>query len=213
MAKSYNQKAKILILQQMLLGTDEEHKIGMQEIIDKLASYGIRAERKSIYDDVAALKDFGYDIRLQRGRAGGYYLKDAPAEITGASQKLQAAEAPAENEGTEAGEEKAEQNTRVVTQVEYRWCVSEKEIKKDDSKNVRLLCAKEREQDVRSYFGEYGEYKEKEPGMITVTLPAVSGPEFFGWLTAMGTDVHLVKPRKTVTAYRDYLKTLVKEYK
>ncbi len=58
MAKSHNQKAKILVLEHLLAGS-----IGidtMQEILDKLAEYGITAERKSIYDDVEALRSFGY---------------------------------------------------------------------------------------------------------------------------------------------------------
>ena len=38
-------------------------------------------------------------------------------------------------------------------------------------------------------------------------------PELFGWLTAMGRQVKLVKPKKVVSAYRDYLKSMIKEYK
>ena len=36
--------------------------------------HGIRAERKSIYDDVEVLREFGMDIRYTRERPGGYYL-------------------------------------------------------------------------------------------------------------------------------------------
>ncbi len=38
-------------------------------------------------------------------------------------------------------------------------------------------------------------------------------PEFYGWLTGMGKDVILMKPKKSVQAYRDYLKGILKEYK
>lgn len=48
----------------------------MQEILDKLAGCGINAERKSIYDDLDALRDFGLDVKYKRGRPGGYYLPD-----------------------------------------------------------------------------------------------------------------------------------------
>ena len=39
------------------------------------------------------------------------------------------------------------------------------------------------------------------------------GPKFYGWLAMMGKDVHILKPKKAAASYRDYLKTLAKEYK
>ena len=74
MAKSHNQKIKILILEEILRDTDAAKVVTMQEILDRLGQYGISAERKSIYDDMEALRDFGYDIQYKRGRTGGYYL-------------------------------------------------------------------------------------------------------------------------------------------
>ena len=76
MAKSHNQKAKILILEHLLAGTSRDRVVTMQEILDKLAEYEITAERKSIYDDLEALREFGLDIEFKRGRPGGYYLKN-----------------------------------------------------------------------------------------------------------------------------------------
>ena len=52
MAKSNNQKAKILYLEKMLRETGEHRVISMQKILENLEKQGIRAERKSIYDDV-----------------------------------------------------------------------------------------------------------------------------------------------------------------
>lgn len=74
MAKSNNQKAKILYLEKMLRETGEHHAISMQTILANLMEHGIRAERKSIYDDVEVLREFGMDIRYTRERPGGYYL-------------------------------------------------------------------------------------------------------------------------------------------
>ena len=62
MAKSNNQKAKILYLEKMLRETGEHHAISMQTILANLMEHGIRAERKSIYDDVEVLREFGMDI-------------------------------------------------------------------------------------------------------------------------------------------------------
>lgn len=47
--------------------------------------------------------------------------------------------------------------------------------------------------------------------MVTVQLPENS--KFYGWLTGMGGDVRILKPKKSALAYRDYLKSLAKEYK
>lgn len=55
MAKSRNQKGKILVIEHLLQGTGESRIVTMQEILDKLLEYGITAERKSIYDDIEAL--------------------------------------------------------------------------------------------------------------------------------------------------------------
>ena len=74
MAKSRNQKGKILVIEHLLQGTGESRIVTMQEILDKLLEYGITAERKSIYDDIEALQEFGLDVQYKRGRPGGYYL-------------------------------------------------------------------------------------------------------------------------------------------
>lgn len=51
MAKSSNQTLKLLYLQNFLLQkTDDEHGVTTSEIIAELKRYGIRAERKTIYD-------------------------------------------------------------------------------------------------------------------------------------------------------------------
>ena len=92
------------------------------------------------------------------------------------------------------------------------WRLSRKEIC-DSDRNMKLLCSQARKREIREYFGEMAEYKVKTEGYLTVTVPRIQGPEFFGWLTVMGKDVRIVKPRKTAAAYRDYLKILAREYK
>lgn len=67
MARSEHQKLKLLYLYQMLLHeTDETHGLTIPEMIDRLAALGVSAERKSIYDDLAALETFGCDILAAR---------------------------------------------------------------------------------------------------------------------------------------------------
>lgn len=82
MAKSYNQKLKILYILQMLMEkTDEYHCLSTKEIIEELERHDIRAERKSIYDDIAALQDFGVDILRDNAKPGGYYIASRQFEL------------------------------------------------------------------------------------------------------------------------------------
>lgn len=81
MTKNMNQKRKLLFIRQILeRETDEEHGITMAELIERLASVGIKAERKSVYDDIECLCEFGMDIRLSRGTRFEYYLARRPFE-------------------------------------------------------------------------------------------------------------------------------------
>ena len=63
MAKSSNQKLKLLYIMRFLLNkSDEEHPVSIADIIAELSRYGISAERKSLYDDIEALTVYGLDI-------------------------------------------------------------------------------------------------------------------------------------------------------
>lgn len=83
MARSSNQKMKLLYLLKILTEqSDEEHCLSAQALIEALAAYDVKAERKSIYDDIAQLIDFGYDIVLVKAKnGGGYYLAGREFEL------------------------------------------------------------------------------------------------------------------------------------
>ena len=75
MAKSPNQKLKLLYLYQILLQrTDEEHPITVPQLIGELDLRGIRAERKSVYDDLEALRLFGLYVQSRKGRSPGWFV-------------------------------------------------------------------------------------------------------------------------------------------
>ena len=75
MAKSSNQKTKLLHLYQLLLRqTDEDHPITVAQMIEALEQYGIKAERKSIYDDMEALRTFGLDVQSRKGKNPGWFV-------------------------------------------------------------------------------------------------------------------------------------------
>lgn len=82
MAKNSRQKLKILYIMQMLMeNTDEEHAMSTQEIIASLERQGISAERKSIYDDIEMLRQFGVDILSRRSAPKGYYVVSRDFEL------------------------------------------------------------------------------------------------------------------------------------
>lgn len=76
MAGASKQKQKLLIMEQLFRQrTDENHAITGNRLIDILGSMGIKAERKTIYDDIATLRDAGLDIRTTKiGHSNAYYL-------------------------------------------------------------------------------------------------------------------------------------------
>ena len=75
MAKSANQKVKLLRLYEVLLRqSDEEHPISVPELIGALARWDIKAERKSVYDDLDALAELGVDIQSRKGRNAGWFI-------------------------------------------------------------------------------------------------------------------------------------------
>lgn len=61
--------------------SDEEHPINAIEIANRLEDMGISAERKSVYNDIELLIDYGYDICKTRLPRTGYFLASRDFEI------------------------------------------------------------------------------------------------------------------------------------
>ena len=83
MARDSSQKLKLLyVMQYLLKNSDEAHPVTVNQIISFLGELGIPAERKSIYDDVEALKKFGLDIiQVKDGNFYGYYVGSREFEL------------------------------------------------------------------------------------------------------------------------------------
>ena len=83
MPKGTNQKFKLYRLAQIMLeNTDEEHYITMPEIIDALGTYGVTADRKSIYADLRDLEILGIDVEGEPvGNRYHYHVVDRPFEL------------------------------------------------------------------------------------------------------------------------------------
>jgi predicted DNA-binding transcriptional regulator YafY len=69
-------------MQFLLQETDADHPAPTGKIVEYLSSQGIQAERKSIYDDIEALRLFGLDIEQNESkRSGGYFVASRNFEL------------------------------------------------------------------------------------------------------------------------------------
>ena len=74
MPKGTNQKLKLYYLSRIMLEkTDDEHMITMPEILESLKAYDVTADRKSIYDDLEALRVLGIDVVGEKVGRNYYY--------------------------------------------------------------------------------------------------------------------------------------------
>ena len=82
MSRGKNQKLKLLYLKQFFEEmTDEDHPATMPDILAYLEKHDVQAERKSIYDDLYSLADFGMDVRKdERGKS--YQWLDRTFELS-----------------------------------------------------------------------------------------------------------------------------------
>lgn len=83
MPRSSFQKLKIIYTMEYLLkNSDEEHPVSTSQIIAYLKSHDITAERKTVYSDIDALRDYGLDIiQVSEGNNHGYYVASRDFEL------------------------------------------------------------------------------------------------------------------------------------
>ena len=82
MPRSTNQKLKLLCLCKILWErTDEDHPMTVPELIQALEEWDIKAERKSIYDDMEALRVFGLDVQNRKGKDPGWFLGERSFQL------------------------------------------------------------------------------------------------------------------------------------
>ena len=83
MPKSDNQKLKIFYILDYLQQNSHEGKpVKTAELISMLdRSHNISCDRKTVYSDIAALKDYGIDIVSVPGKSGGYYVASRNFEL------------------------------------------------------------------------------------------------------------------------------------
>ncbi len=76
MAKHSGQKLRLLYLYRIMSEqTDSSHRLTLAQISHELAKYGIYAERKTLYDDIEALRLYGLEIEVRRGKDVRYFVR------------------------------------------------------------------------------------------------------------------------------------------
>lgn len=79
--KYEHQKFKLLLIRDWLDETDELHPLTVADLVERLTKEGIKAERKSVTDDLLTLSEYGLDIEtVAVGKKKGYYLASRPFE-------------------------------------------------------------------------------------------------------------------------------------
>ena len=80
--KSMRQKMKLLYLIDIFSReSDDEHVLSINDLIRRLDSLGIKSERKSIYNDIDCLREYGVDIERRDGKNGGYFIAERDFEL------------------------------------------------------------------------------------------------------------------------------------
>ena len=82
MSNRADQKIRLLALYELLQSkTDETHSITTQEIIERLAERGITVGRQTLYNDIAVLNEYGYEVIQERSRSNEYYVVSRKFEL------------------------------------------------------------------------------------------------------------------------------------
>ncbi len=224
MAKAFNQKLKILYLMQMLMqNTDSEHVLNMQQIISALDEKGIKAERKSIYDDLEALRQFGVQVRFKKSNPSGYYIETRPFDLSEVQMLVKAVRNlnNADRDAAAALIEKM-QILLSVYQAEKMDCAealpeieAAREVEQDSERKeeIQILFKEKHIETVKKQFGSNINIKMHKEGICKVKVMTVADEQLYGWLSSFGLGIKVVKPKNVAEDYRIYLKKLLKQYK
>ena len=78
MSYSGEKKVKLLALWEMLSqDSDRLHPLGTNEIIERLEAKNIPCDRRTLVQDINALREYGYEVLEEKvGKQNGYYMDD-----------------------------------------------------------------------------------------------------------------------------------------
>ena len=83
MGKEAFSKIKLLKIWEILKqDSDENNPLTTNQIIDKLAASGIVCDRRTLYQDIAALNSYGYEVVCRKGQHSNcYYVLDRNFDV------------------------------------------------------------------------------------------------------------------------------------
>ncbi len=82
MAVASSKLKTLYIMKELMEKSDEEHVLSAEDLNKGLLTYGLSADRKTIYSDIETLQAFGLDIVQVRGGAKpGYYIGTRDFEL------------------------------------------------------------------------------------------------------------------------------------
>ena len=61
--------------------TDEENPMGTETLRKKIAEFGFHCDRRTLYDDIRVLNEFGYEILCRRSSSNEYYVVERTFDI------------------------------------------------------------------------------------------------------------------------------------
>lgn len=144
MSRRSNQKLKILYLSRILLEqTGEHHGMTLTEISNELSKYGIESGRKSLYDDMEALRFYGFDVCSKRDRYIRYYIKDRTfglADLKLLADMIKASKALTDKNKSEIFKKVREQGVAFDSDALCTGCYAVSAFSEDTYKNIELIC-------------------------------------------------------------------------
>lgn len=83
MGKENFSKIKLLKIWEILKQeSDEDHPLSTGELLARLEKNGVVCDRKTLYQDIAALNSFGYEVICKRGQhSNSYYVVDRSFDV------------------------------------------------------------------------------------------------------------------------------------
>ncbi|MXP78699.1 WYL domain-containing protein [Lachnospiraceae bacterium WCA-9-b2] len=81
MAVSQVKLRTLYIMKMLLEKTDEKYTMSAADIDKALCDYGMSADRKTVYNDIETLREFGMDVLQTKGSNSGYYIGSRKFEL------------------------------------------------------------------------------------------------------------------------------------
>ncbi len=216
MSKKANQKAKLLYLQQIFLEeTDEKHVLTVQQLIEKLAELEIPAERKSLYDDIATLQNFGLDIIVMRSRANTYKVGSrlfTPQELLLLAEAVIKDSAIGENKTKKIVEKIGRLGSHYQTRQLQESLATQSYADAELLRLVELRCSNETVPQILEYLAD-SKIKKSKGDTSIVEGTVVVDQNFYSWLFSLGNKAKIIEPSNVKKNFIKHCKKIWNQYK